>query len=91
MSLKNMIASDIDLFLNVDEFADVATFNGASINILFDKEPADTFLLDTVLCKSSDVASITTSSIFIINGTTYTASSWLAENGMTKVILNVQY
>lgn len=90
MSLKNMIASDVDLFLNVDEFADVATFNGASINILFDKEPADTFLLDTVLCKSSDVSTITTSSIFIINGTTYTASSWLAESGMTKVILNVQ-
>ena len=91
MSLKNMMDSDIDLFLNTDEFADVATFNGASINILFDKEPADTFLLDTVLCKSSDVSAITTSSTFIINGTTYTASSWLAENGMTKVVLNVQY
>ncbi len=91
MSLKNIIASDIDLFLNVDEFADVATFNGASINVLFDKEPADTFLLDTCLCKSSDVSAITTSSTFIINGTTYTASSWLPENGMTKVILNVQY
>ena len=86
-----MMDSDIDLFLNTDEFADVATFNGASINILFDKEPADTFLLDTVLCKSSDVSAITTSSTFIINGTTYTASSWLAENGMTKVVLNVQY
>lgn len=91
MSLKNMIASDIDLFLNVNEFADVATFNGAPINILFDKEPDETFLLDVVICKSSDVASITTSSTFIINGTAYTASSWLAENGMTKVILNVQY
>ena len=91
MSLKDIITSDIDLFLNTDEFADVATFNGASINILFDKEPADTFLLDTVLCKSSDVSAITTSSTFIINGTTYTASSWLAENGMTKVVLNVQY
>ena len=86
-----MMDSDIDLFLNTDEFAYVSTFNGASINILFDKEPADTFLLDTVLCKSSDVSAITTSSTFIINGTTYTASSWLAENGMTKVVLNVQY
>ena len=86
-----MMDSDIDLFLNTDEFAVVATFNGASIDILFDKEPADTFLLDTCLCKSSDVASITTSSTFIINGTTYTASSWLSENGMTKVVLNVQY
>ena len=91
MSLKNMMDSDIDLFLNTDEFAVVATFNGTSINILFDKEPADTFLLDTCLCKSSDVSTITTSSTFIINGTTYTASSWLSENGMTKVILNVQY
>ena len=90
MSLKNMIDSDIDLFLNTDEFADVATFNGASINVLFEKIPDDSFILDTVLCKSSDVSSITTSSIFIINGFTYTASSWLAENGMTKVVLNVQ-
>ena len=91
MSLKNMMDSDIDLFLNTDEFADVATFNGASINIHIDKQQSDTFLLDTVLCKSSDVSAITTSSTFIINGTTYTASSWLAENGMTKVVLNVQY
>lgn len=89
MSLKDIMTSDLDVFLNVDEFADTATFNGAPINVIYDKE-ADDILLDVIICKASDVVGITTSSVFIISGVTYTASSWLVENEMIKVVLNVQ-
>jgi len=90
MSLKALMNSDLDLFLNTDEFAETATFGTATIKVLFDKEPNDNFLIDVITCKESDVAGITTSSTFIINSVTYTASSWIAEGGMMRIILNVQ-
>ena len=90
MTLKEQIASDLGVFLNVDEFAVVGTFNGVSINVLYDEVADDRFNLEIINCKESDVAGITTSSIFIINSVSYTPSNWIARIGMMEIILNVQ-
>jgi len=91
MSLKEQMDADLDTFLNPDEFAeDNATFNGTPINVLYDHVAEDNYKLDIVNCKESDVVGITASSILIVNGITYTTSSWIPRNGMMEIILNVQ-
>lgn len=89
MSLKALIESDLDVFLNTDEFAEDATFNGADIKVLYDKVPDDRLVLEIINCKESDVVGITTSSIFIINSKSYTSSDWNRRDGMMEVVLNV--
>ena len=89
MSLKDLVESDLDVFLNTDEFADDATFGGTPIKVLYDKVPDDRITLDIINCKESDVVGITRSSVFIINGISYTSSSWIPRNGMMEIVLNV--
>lgn len=90
MSFKTLAQEDIKAFLNVEEFADVAIYNGYEINVLYDKYEEDRFINEYILCNKDDVADITTSSIFIIYNKTYTASSWSEKSGIMEIALNVQ-
>lgn len=85
-----MIASDIDTFLGADDFAILGTFEGTEISLLIDKVAEENYILDIATCDTSDVKGITTSSVFVIDEITYTASSWVEREGVMEIVLNVQ-
>ncbi|MEA1919145.1 MAG: hypothetical protein U9N52_04845 [Campylobacterota bacterium] len=91
MSLKELIKEDLDLFLNEDEFAISATFNGTQISILFDEISEENFNIKVAICKIDDVIGINTSSIFIIDNISYTVNSFSKKDGLMEIVLNVQY
>jgi len=88
MSLKELMEDDLDTFLNTDEFAVDALFDGSPIKVLYDDIQEDTFNIQLVTCKESDVVGITSSSTLVVNGVNYTTSSWVPKDGMIEIILN---
>jgi len=90
MSLKNQIKTDTEFFLNIAEFADTAFYNGKEISVLFDTVAEENFLIEIITCNKEDLDPLTTSTKFILNGKTYTASSWVDRAGMMEIVVNVQ-
>ena len=104
------VADDLNVFFNSEDFGASATYtpNGGSastITVLFDKPfnsvPLDTGDVDiesntpTVLCESSDVASVSHGDALVVNSTTYSVVGVQADfgsgyQGTTLLILEEQ-
>lgn len=102
MSLQAQMQSDIDAFINTDEFAVEATYIPASkipstVNVIFDNEGAvqtiDGVPMETtdpqLLVKTSDVPDIAHRDTFVIESVTYyVMDSKPNGTGMTNVVLS---
>jgi hypothetical protein len=88
------MAADLDAFFNTDEFADSATYNGATINGIF----TDAFQLSTVggmetsspqfETKTSSVSSAAHRDTLVINSVTYyVIGIQPSEDGLTTVLI----
>lgn len=79
MSLKDLLAADINIFLNTADFAVQATYKGVSINVIFDDEYSSVNLqtgavestLPRVICKSADIAGAIHGDTIIADGVAY--------------------
>ena len=77
MTLKEQMLSDLDVFVNPDEFgvACILTLDGAdeSINVILDKaqEPETGVFIDVVSVKKSDIEGLDVGDVFTIEGTAY--------------------
>lgn len=89
---------DLTAFLNTDEFATAATYNGSTtINGIFDKEffGADAGGMVAIEaskpvfhCRAADVATDAVGKTLVVSGTTYTIEGQEPDGtGMTKLIL----
>ena len=104
------VEADLGIFFNSNDFGTTATYtpNGGSastITVLFDK-PFNSVPLDTgdgdiesntptVLCKTSDVASVAHGDVLVVNSTTYSVVGVQADfgsgyQGTTLLILEEQ-
>lgn len=97
MTLRTDITSDLDTFLNSDEFATSVTYNSATINGIFDDaykginmttgevESTD----PQVIVKSGDVSGIEHGDTITINSITYYVIGIHADGtGITTIILS---
>ena len=75
MSFKDQLEEDLNVFMNPDEFGDVALFSksGLDINIIIDKDiDTDTGrIIDVVIAKKSDIEEISVGDTFKVASTTY--------------------
>ena len=84
MTLKDQIITDLDVYVNPDEFGDAITYTptgGDAVTIygIFDADYSAFSPFDgevatsepSVLCKTSDVAAIKTNEPMVIEGVTY--------------------
>jgi len=90
----SFLTDDLEMLLQTSDFAVTATFSGATINIIFDKE----YLAQDVggavevsgsnpiaYCRSSDVSAAAQDSTIVIDSTTYTVID--VENDETGMTL----
>lgn len=98
MSLKDDIITDLDVFINENEFAvEVTLASGQKIKGIFDDEFRALNMQDgqvassgpQVICKSSDVASIELNTVLMINETEYKVIERQPDGtGLTTLILS---
>ena len=91
------LADDLANILDVDEFATAVTYNGGTINGVFDNEtvPVDTGGYVSVheeqprlTCRTADVSSISYNQTMVINSVTYYVRAWIHDGtGVTVVQL----
>lgn len=90
-------ADDLATILNVEEFAVVVTYDGGTINGIFDNEtvPVDAGGYTQVhqeqprlTCRTSDVPSIAEGEVMTISGQDYAVRAWIHDGtGVTEVQL----
>lgn len=89
------LANDLANILNVDEFATAVTYNGGSINGVFDNEtvPVETGGYVSVheeqprlTCRTTDLPSIAYNQAMIINAVTYYVRAWIHDGTGVTVI-----
>lgn len=93
-------AADLLQLIDVDDFATVVTYNGGTINGIFDNEtvPVDAGGFVPVheeqprlTCRTSDVPSITYDQTMVIGAVTYKVKAWVHDGtGVTVVQLERQ-
>lgn len=98
MTLKADILTDLDTFLNTDEFAVQVTYNSTTINGIFDiffvEDPQGETGVETkraqVTVKSSDVVGIAHDDTMIINSVTYNVIGVQPpdDTGLTDILLS---
>ncbi len=70
-----MFNEDLSVFFSTDDFATPATYDGGTINGIFQHQYRDTFevssRLPTFLCKAADVPDAETGEAIVINSTNY--------------------
>ena len=80
------LSDDLTSILVVDEFAVAVTYDGGTINGIFDNEtiPVDNGGFVTVhqeqpqlTCKTSDLPSIGEGEVMVISGVTYVVRAWI--------------
>ncbi len=91
------LTSDLTSIMDVDEFAVAVTYDGGTINGIFDNEtiPVDNGGFVTVhqeqpqlTCKTSDLPSIGEGEVMVISGVTYVVRAWIHDGtGVTVVQL----
>lgn len=91
------LTSDLTSIMDVDEFAVSVTYDGGTINGIFDNEtiPVDSGGFVTVhqeqpqlTCKTSDLPSIGEGEVMVISGTNYAVRAWIHDGtGVTVVQL----
>lgn len=91
------LSDDLTSILVVDEFAAAVTYDGGTINGIFDNEtiPVDNGGFVTVhqeqpqlTCKTSDLPSIGEGEVMVISGVTYVVRAWIHDGtGVTVVQL----
>lgn len=91
------LSDDLTSILVVDEFAIAVTYDGGTINGIFDNEtiPVDNGGFVTVhqeqpqlTCKTSDLPSIGEGEVMVISGVTYVVRAWIHDGtGVTVVQL----
>lgn len=94
------LAADLAAILNVNEFAVAVTYNGATINGVFDNETvpveAGGFVpvhqeQPRLTCRTADVAGIADDQTMVISGVTYKIRAWIHDGtGVTVVQLEKQ-
>lgn len=86
---------DLSSILQTTEFAVSASYNGATINGIFDNEtvPYDGGGFVTIhqeqprfLCKTSDVPSVAENQQLVISATTYDIKAWVHDGTGTTVL-----
>ena len=93
-------ADDLSLILDVDDFAVAVTYDGGTINGIFDNEtvPVDAGGFVSVheeqprlTCRTTDVPSISQDQTMVINVVTYKVKAWIHDGtGVTTVQLERQ-
>lgn len=93
-------ADDLTQILDVDDFAVAVTYDGGTINGIFDNEtvPVDAGGFVSVheeqprlTCRTTDVSSITYDQTMIINAVTYKIKAWIHDGtGVTTIQLERQ-
>jgi hypothetical protein len=93
-------ADDLSLILDVDDFAVAVTYDGGTINGIFDNEtvPVDAGGFVSVheeqprlTCRTTDVPSIAQDQTMVINAVTYKVKAWIHDGtGVTTVQLERQ-
>lgn len=90
-------ADDLTLLLDVEEFATAVTYDGGTINGIFDNEtiPVDAGGFTQVhqeqprlTCRTTDVPSIAEGDAMMISATNYTVRAWIHDGtGVTTIQL----
>lgn len=89
------LASDLASILNLDEFAVSVTYDGGTINGIFDNEtvPVDAGGFVQVhqeqprlTCRTSDLPSITEGQNMVIQGATYVVRAWIHDGTGSTVV-----
>ena len=93
-------ANDLTVILDVDDFATAVTYNGGTINGIFDNEtiPVDAGGFVPVheeqprlTCRTADIPTITYDQTMVILGVTYKVKAWVHDGtGVTVVQLERQ-
>lgn len=93
-------ATDLATIMNVDEFAVAVTYNGGTINGIFDNEtvPVDAGGFVPVhqeqprlTCRTIDVPSIAEDQAMVISGINYLIKAWVHDGtGTTEISLEKQ-
>lgn len=93
-------ADDLSLILDVDDFAVAVTYDGGTINGIFDNEtvPVDAGGFVSVheeqprlTCRTTDVPSIAQDQTMVISAVTYKVKAWIHDGtGVTTVQLERQ-
>tara|TARA_R100000951_G_scaffold55527_1_gene46676 strand:- start:173 stop:469 length:297 start_codon:yes stop_codon:yes gene_type:complete len=91
------LIDDLTSILSVDEFAVTVTYDGGTINGIFDNEtiPVDNGGFVTVhqeqpqlTCRTSDLPSVGEGEVMVISGVTYVVRAWIHDGtGVTVVQL----
>mgnify|MGYP000064459849 FL=1 len=91
------LTSDLAAIMDVDDFATAVTYDGGTINAIFDNEtiPVDNGGFITVhqeqprlTCRTSDLPSIGEGEVMVILGVTYVVRAWIHDGtGVTVVQL----
>jgi hypothetical protein len=91
------LIDDLTSILSVDEFAVSVTYDGGTINGIFDNEtiPVDNGGFVTVhqeqpqlTCRTSDLPSVGEGEVMVISGVTYVVRAWIHDGtGVTVVQL----
>jgi len=76
MTFKDALKEDINVFMNSEEFGEVAVFSrsGLEINVLLDKEQEQETgrIVDVMTVSVSDIVGIQTNDTFTIGATVFT-------------------
>ena len=89
------LASDLASILSLDEFAVSVTYDGGTINGIFDNEtvPVDAGGFVQVhqeqprlTCRTSDLPSITEGQSMVIQGATYVVRAWIHDGTGSTVV-----
>ncbi len=97
MTLCDQMETDLDAFLDVDEFGIEATFKGSTIMVVFDQagviQPIGGAVFETstpqCLAKTSDLAGVAQDDTIVIDSVTWHIIQILPDGtGMTKLILS---
>lgn len=91
------LANDLATILNVDEFATAVTYDGGTINGIFDNEtiPVDAGGYTQVhqeqprlTVRTSDIPSIAEGEVMVVSGVDYAVRSWVHDGtGVTEIQL----
>ena len=90
MSLKQQMNSDLDIFLNSEEFADVITVSGQEYKVIIDKDGGyEERYIDTVItCKHEEFKNFLDGQEIIIDSISYKIHNKSPNlNGMMEIAL----
>lgn len=92
MSFKDSLETDLDVFIDTEEFAVIATVDGLPVNGIYDRPYVDTEEVSgyqpSLTCKTIDVSTVAEDDTVIIDGVNFRISSIEPDGtGITKLKL----